>query len=159
MVEGVQSCLSWRLKATAATGTEVAVKGVCGESFVELSSKQDECSGCAAFVVPPSGCFLRKLLWPVRMCCWFPDQKVPKRNCVYLYVAQLLPEREFVTSSRVFLYFVFPASSELCTTLVYVAQSINTPEQRTGEQQQSLSKTPQSLSPVVIYFLGKWCHC
>lgn len=42
------------------------------------------CSGSAAFVDTPSGCFLRKLLWPV---CWF-HQKVLNRNCGYLYIAQ-----------------------------------------------------------------------
>lgn len=63
-VDRVQSCLSPRLQPTVPPGAEVHVMAVCGKS-TEHSSKQDECSGSAAFVVAPSGCFLRKLLWPV----------------------------------------------------------------------------------------------
>lgn len=124
--------LIWAWSSHTAHSTNRYSSGCDGR----LCWKQDECSGCAAFVVPQSGCFLRKLLWPV---CAVYHQRVPNRNVVYLYVAQPLPEWVFVTFRHLCLYPVFTAWPELFTTPAYSALSVNTPQQRTGDQQQTQS--------------------
>lgn len=96
-------CLCWQgaelfiSKASAHSTTRCRLQKYVKAVFLwqkgEHSSTQDECSGSAAFVVAPSGCFLRKLLWPV---CAASIKKILNRNCFYLYIAQPLPNRAFL---------------------------------------------------------------
>lgn len=114
------------------------------------SYKRDECSGSAAFVVPPSGCFLRKLLWPV---CASSIRKHPV-EVVYLCCSVSSETGLFFLQTSLFFALVLP--SELCTTHCYTALSVNTTQQWTTELLQLThqnTKSQLSHSPLIANLL------
>lgn len=114
-------------------------------------SKQDECSGSAAFVGAPSGYFLRKLLWPV---CASSIRKYQIETVSIYVLLNLYLTGHFLLSDLSFFWLHHLSS---------VLHMLTQPSASTQYSREWLplhnTKDQFSHSPVVVYLLWKSYRC
>lgn len=143
-------CLCWQ-------GAELFITKASAHSTTRCRSTCDGCLWQKHWAQFEAGWMFRKCsfccsskwLFPeetaLACVCWL-HQKVPIRNCIYLYIAQPVPNWSFLFS-------FLTAPSELCTTHGYTALSVNTVQQRTRE----LLQLPHQNTHECVQSVSSYC--